>query len=109
MSECSYYHCQHCTEEIAYEIQCPCCGLGESLDTYDEGFENGKKFWIKQMERTINNQNPDGRINFGLWADNATHDYFSSSNEHNKTELYLIIKRELIRAFELGMDTTVTP
>lgn len=25
----SYYHCQHCREEVCIEILCPCCGLGK--------------------------------------------------------------------------------
>lgn len=24
-----FYHCGYCTEEIAIELRCPCCGLGE--------------------------------------------------------------------------------
>jgi hypothetical protein len=29
MSKQSYYHCQHCREEVAMEIKCPCCSLGK--------------------------------------------------------------------------------
>ena len=25
----SYYHCQHCREDISLEFTCPCCGLGK--------------------------------------------------------------------------------
>ncbi len=24
-----YYHCGYCTEDVAIELPCPCCGLGE--------------------------------------------------------------------------------
>jgi hypothetical protein len=30
MSNFSYYHCQHCREEVGVEIECPCCGLGRT-------------------------------------------------------------------------------
>ncbi len=29
----SYYHCQHCREDISLEFTCPCCGLGKP-ETY---------------------------------------------------------------------------
>lgn len=28
MSDFSYYHCQHCREDIVLEVNCPCCSLG---------------------------------------------------------------------------------
>ena len=28
MTDISYYHCQHCREDVCIEMQCPCCGLG---------------------------------------------------------------------------------
>lgn len=27
----SYYHCQHCREQISIQIQCPCCSLGNPI------------------------------------------------------------------------------
>ncbi len=28
MSNTSYYHCTHCTEDVCVEIKCPCCNQG---------------------------------------------------------------------------------
>lgn len=28
----SYYHCQHCNEDIVMEFTCPCCSLGKPSD-----------------------------------------------------------------------------
>lgn len=30
MTEISYYHCRHCTEQIALEVKCPACGVGKA-------------------------------------------------------------------------------
>jgi len=32
MDDRSYYHCQHCREDIALEFTCPCCSLGKPSD-----------------------------------------------------------------------------
>lgn len=50
MNDRSYYHCQHCREDVSMEIQCPCCSLGHpesypmssNLNLFDEFFG-----WLK--------------------------------------------------------------
>ena len=43
MSHFSYYHCQHCREEVCVEISCPCCGLGHPERPPTEEFLD----WLK--------------------------------------------------------------
>jgi len=36
MNDSSYYHCQHCREEVCLEIICPCCSLGNPTPSPSE-------------------------------------------------------------------------
>lgn len=50
MIDHSYYHCQHCHEEVCLEIQCPCCSLGNpDSSPYSEGESLFDDFfaWLK--------------------------------------------------------------
>ncbi len=43
MSESSFYHCKHCTEDVCMEIICPCCGCGKYKKLMHEQFLH----WLK--------------------------------------------------------------
>ena len=53
MNDSSYYHCQHCREEVCLEIICPCCSLGSPAPSSSEELLKWLKVHISGFKMSI--------------------------------------------------------